>query len=58
MGWGFGTEVAPWLLSDGHRKLAREKMDETARQAEALLASLPVHRDLLMKIRRYGLQKI
>jgi hypothetical protein len=33
-------------------------MSETARHAKALAASLPGNRDLLTRIRRYGLQKI
>jgi tryptophan halogenase len=57
-GMGFRTEPAPWLLNDRDRNLAREKMNETAGYAKALSASLPGNRDLLARIRRYGLQKI
>jgi tryptophan halogenase len=57
-GMGFQTHPAPWLLNDRDRDLAREKMNETARYAKALTASLPGNRDLLSKVRRYGLQKI
>jgi flavin-dependent dehydrogenase len=57
-GMGFQTHTAPWLLNDGDRNLAREKINETARYAKALTASLPSNRDLLSKVRRYGLQKI
>jgi tryptophan halogenase len=57
-GMGFQTTVAPWLLNDSDRILAREKMNETAQYAKTLSASLPGNRDLLSKVRRYGLQKI
>jgi hypothetical protein len=33
-------------------------MNETARHARTLAAMLPTNRDLLMRVRRYGLQKI
>src|SRR5712672_4562733 len=55
---GFQTYPAPWLLNDRERNLAREKMNESAQYAKALTASLPGNRDLLSKVRRYGLQKI
>jgi hypothetical protein len=55
---GFQTHTAPWLLNDRERNLAREKMNEAARYAKALTATLPGNRDLLSKVRRYGLQKI
>jgi tryptophan halogenase len=55
---GFQTRPAPWLLSDRDRNLAREKMNETALHAKALSASLPSNRELLTKVRRYGLQKV
>jgi tryptophan halogenase len=57
-GMGFQTYPAPWLLNDRERNLAREKMSEVAQYAKALAASLPGNRDLLSKVRRYGLQKI
>jgi tryptophan halogenase len=57
-GMGFQTYTAPWLLNDHDRNLARGKMNETAQYAKALTASLPGNRDLLTKVRRYGLQKI
>ncbi|HWJ36568.1 MAG TPA: tryptophan halogenase family protein [Steroidobacteraceae bacterium] len=57
-GMGFRTEPARWLLNDRNRNLAREKMNESANYAKALSASLPGNRDLLTRIRRYGLQKI
>ena len=57
-GMGFQTHPAPWLLNDRDRNLAREKMNETAQYAKVLTASLPGNRDLLSKVRRYGLQKI
>jgi tryptophan 7-halogenase len=57
-GMGFKTDPAPWLLNDRDRNLARDKMNEAAQYAKALAASLPANRDLLSKVRRYGLQKI
>jgi tryptophan halogenase len=57
-GMGFKTEPAPWLLNDRDRNLAREKQNEAAQYAKALAASLPANRDLLLKVQRYGLQKI
>jgi hypothetical protein len=55
---GFQTYPAPWLLNDRDRNLAREKMNEAAQYAKTLAAGLPGNRDLLSKVRRYGLQKI
>ena len=57
-GMGFTTHPAPWLLNDRDRKLATEKMNEAAQYARVLGASLPGNRELLSKVRRYGLQKI
>jgi tryptophan 7-halogenase len=57
-GMGFNTESAAWLSSDSERILALQSMSETARQANALAAALPSNRDLLTRVRRYGLQKI
>jgi len=45
-------------LNDDDRNRAREALSETARRATALSAALPGNRDLLTRIRRYGLQKI
>ena len=57
-GMGFQTASAPWLLSERDRNLAREKITETAQYAKTLKASLPSNRELLTKVRRFGLQKI
>ena len=57
-GMGFQTASASWLLNDRDRNSAREKMNETAQYAKSLAASLPGNRELLSKVRRYGLQKI
>jgi tryptophan 7-halogenase len=57
-GMGLQSYPAPWLLNERDRILAREKMNETAQYAKELTASLPGNRDLLSKVRRYGLQKI
>jgi tryptophan 7-halogenase len=57
-GMGFHTQSASWLSSDSERNLSLESMSETARHARALAAALPTNRDLLTRVRRYGLQKI
>jgi hypothetical protein len=57
-GMNFPAETASWMLSDGERRLAVEAMNETARQAKALAGVLPTNRDLLTRVRKYGLQKI
>jgi tryptophan halogenase len=57
-GMGFHTDVPRSLLNEADRTLAQEKMDETARYAKSLIASLPANRELLAKVRRFGLQKI
>jgi tryptophan 7-halogenase len=57
-GMNFQTRPAPWLLNDRDRDFAREKMQETALHAKALARSLPSNRELLSKVRRYGLQKV
>lgn len=57
-GMGFEPEPTPWLLNEADRIRAREKMAEAARQGEHLRAALPTNRDLLGRIRKYGLQKI
>ena len=57
-GMGFKTYPAPWLLNDRDRNLTREKMNEAAQYTRTLAASLPGNRDLLSKVRQYGLQKI
>ena len=57
-GMGFQTTRAPWLLNEAERELAQVKMNETAQHAKALTAALPANRELLSKVRRYGLQKI
>jgi hypothetical protein len=57
-GMGFDTQSADWLSNDSERDLARQSMSEAAAQAKALAAVLPTNRDLLTRVRRYGLQKI
>jgi tryptophan 7-halogenase len=57
-GMGFEPERMPWLLNETDRIRAREKMTETARHGTNLAAALPTNRDLLDRIRKYGLQKI
>jgi tryptophan halogenase len=57
-GMGFRTETARRLLNEDDRKAAGVKISETARHAKTLSELLPNNRDLLARIRRYGLQKI
>jgi tryptophan 7-halogenase len=57
-GMGFAPEPVPWLLNEADRTRAHEKMAEVQRHGESLRASLPTNRDLLNRIRKYGLQKI
>jgi tryptophan 7-halogenase len=57
-GMGFETQSADWLCNDSERALVLQSLSETARQAQALAAVLPANRDLLTRVRRYGLQKI
>ncbi len=57
-GMGFATATPRAMLNDGDRAMARDKMQQTARQGRELSASLPGNRELLAKVRRYGLQKI
>jgi tryptophan 7-halogenase len=57
-GMGFQASTATWLLNDGDRILAGNKVSETAQHAKSLAAVLPANRELLTKVRRYGLQKI
>jgi hypothetical protein len=57
-GMGFETKTPASLLSDHDRLRAQEAMQETSRRARGLLASLPANRELLAKVRRFGLQKI
>ena len=57
-GMGFEPRPMPWLLNETDRTRAREKMAETARHGASLAATLPTNRDLLGRIRKYGLQKI
>ncbi|MEP6884195.1 MAG: tryptophan halogenase family protein [Gammaproteobacteria bacterium] len=57
-GMGFETAISGALLNDADRARALEKMHESARRGRELSASLPGNRELLSKVRRYGLQKI
>lgn len=57
-GMGFATALPRALLNDHDRAKAREKMRETARHGRELSASLPANRELLHKVRRFGLQTI
>lgn len=57
-GMGFEPQGASWQLSDSERKQALESMSAAAKQAQSLAAMLPTNRDLLTRVRRYGLQKI
>ena len=56
-GMGFRTDVAPETLTP-EAAVAMQAMRENSRQTERLRTSLPRHRDLLRKIRDYGLQPV
>jgi tryptophan 7-halogenase len=57
-GMGFRSGNAAWLLSEHERRQALESLAASAKQAKALAAMLPTNRDLLTRVKRYGLQKI
>jgi tryptophan 7-halogenase len=57
-GMGFQTNAASWLMNDSDRNLARNKMGEAAQHGKTLANALPNNRDLLARVRQYGLQKI
>jgi tryptophan 7-halogenase len=57
-GMGFKTEPAGWMLNERERRLAAERMRETAQYADGIGASLLANRELLARIHRFGLQKI
>lgn len=57
-GMGFETKTPLSLLNDRDRATAREKIRETGRYAKTLSGSLSSNRELLAKVRRFGLQKI
>ena len=57
-GMGFQTTTPGSLLNERDRAIAQEKMHEVARHAQGLRAALPGNRELLAKVRRFGLQKI
>ncbi len=57
-GMGFVTATPRALCNDADRAKAREKTQQSSRQGRELSASLPANRELLNKVRRYGLQKI
>jgi tryptophan 7-halogenase len=57
-GMAFRTQSASWLSSDTERDLALESMRETGRHARSLAAVLPTNRELLRRVRQYGLQKV
>lgn len=57
-GMGFETDEPEALLNERDRGTVEEKMAETRRHAAAVSAALTSNRDLLAKVRRFGLQKI
>jgi tryptophan 7-halogenase len=57
-GMGFETSEPSALLNDRDRALAQEKMRETAHHAKQLSASLLSNREMLAKVKRFGLQKV
>lgn len=58
-GMGFETQPMPWQLNERDRARAREDIEHSGEYARRLGGgSLPGNRELLAKVRRYGLQKI
>jgi hypothetical protein len=55
---GFETEEPEALLNERDRGIVEQMMAETKRHAAAVSAALTSNRDLLAKVRRFGLQKI
>lgn len=57
-GMGFETAAAPWALNPRSRASARQHFAATRRRADELCTVLPCNRDLLERIRRFGLQRM
>lgn len=57
-GMGFETQVNPFGMSDNSQQMAEKLFELNAQQTTHLQYSLPSNRELLNKIRRYGLQTI
>lgn len=57
-GMGCAPAAAPWALNERSRATAREHFAATQRRADELCAILPSNRDLLDRIRRFGLQRM
>lgn len=57
-GMGFRSECAPHALSAGKVKKAEQMMSENIKFTERCLSLLPAHRDLINKIKQYGLQTV
>jgi tryptophan halogenase len=57
-GMGFKTHPPSALLNDVDRALAHQQMQETARHGKSLAATLLGNRELLGKVKRFGLQKV
>lgn len=56
-GMGFRTEVQPGVV-DQFRPLAERARRENAGHTRNMVAGLPRHRDLIDKIREYGMQRV
>lgn len=57
-GMGFKTELSHLELSEQKRMKAEEHFQHNEREVEQLLASMPGNRELINKIKEYGLQPV
>lgn len=57
-GMGFAPESSPWLADPAGDARVRERLAECGRVSEALLRTLPRHRDLLSRVARFGMRRI
>lgn len=57
-GMGFKTEPSHLGMSENNRKIAMRHFQENQQMAEKMVSALPSNRELLSKIREYGLQRV
>ena len=57
-GMGFKTEPGFLGTSEQSRKKAMKYFEDNQKQAQQMVASLPTNRELINKIREYGLQRV
>ena len=57
-GMGFRTEASPLGLSEQSRDAARRLFEQNQQRAQQAIATMPGNRELLAKIRQFGLQRV